>query len=80
LQVTPHPDLDQYMAEQRASVSSYAWVDSAQGVARVPVDQAIELLAKRGLPWKPSSHSGAAAPAAAPPAAAAPAPHSGGHP
>lgn len=83
LQVTPHPDLDKFMAEQQASVSSYAWVDPAQGVARIPVDQAIEILAKRGLPWKPSSYSGGtAAPAATPPPAAAPTPdaHSGGHP
>ena len=84
LQVTPHPDLDKYLAEQQASISNYAWVDPAKGVARIPVDQAIEVLAKRGLPWKASSFTAGAAPAA--PAAAAPAPagpaagdHSGGH-
>ncbi len=55
LQATPHPDLDTYLAEQRAGISTYAWLDPAQGVARIPVDQAIDVLAKRGLPWKASS-------------------------
>lgn len=83
LQVTPLPDLARYMAEQKASVSGYAWVDPAQGLARIPVDQAIDLLAKRGLPWKASSYTAApapAAPAAAPAGAAAPhEPQPGGH-
>ena len=84
LQVTPHPNLDQYLAEQQASISGYAWVDVAQGVARIPVDQAIDILARRGLPWKPSSLAAtmtgaAAAPAAGLPVAPPPDAHSGGH-
>lgn len=86
LQTTPIPDLARYLAEQQASVSTYAWVDPAQGVARIPVDQAIDILAKRGLPWRPSSYS--AGKAAAPPVPDVPAPapapapdaHPGGHP
>src|SRR5262249_28543418 len=52
LQVTPHPDLERFKAEQQAAVSTYGWVDQAQGVVRIPVDRAMDIVAARGLPWK----------------------------
>jgi hypothetical protein len=61
LQTTPYTDLKAFKASEDQVLQTYAWVDKEQGVVRIPVDRAIELLAERGLP----------APAAAPPVAAA---------
>lgn len=44
LQVQPAEDLRQLRTEERAVLESYAWVDEAAGIARVPIDRAIELL------------------------------------
>ena len=33
-------------------LSSYAWVDQKTGVVRVPIDKAMDLLMKKGLPLK----------------------------
>ena len=37
-------------AEEEAILTSYAWVDKHAGVARIPIDRAMDLLAARGLP------------------------------
>jgi hypothetical protein len=50
LQKTPIPDLKAIHAEEDKLLNSYAWVDPRKGVVRIPVDRAIEVLAKRGLP------------------------------
>jgi hypothetical protein len=63
LQVTPGVDYQKYRAEQEALLSSYAWIDSKNGIARIPIDRAIELLAERGLPARGAPPPGAAAPA-----------------
>lgn len=54
----PEPQLEtspvQQLAEERAAedkiLDSYGWVDKQHGVVRLPIDQAIDLLAKKGLP------------------------------
>ena len=57
-------------AEEDAILTSYAWVDRKAGVARIPIDRALEILVARGLPpSKPMPP--AAAPMAAPPPAPA---------
>ena len=33
---------------------SYGWVDSAKGIVRIPIDQAIDIVSQKGLPSKPS--------------------------
>ena len=50
LQKTPIPDLKAIRAEEDKLLNGYAWVDPKKGVVRIPVAQAIEVLAKRGLP------------------------------
>ncbi|MGO9336058.1 MAG: hypothetical protein ACLPY1_00985 [Terracidiphilus sp.] len=37
-------------AKEDLLLNNYSWVDKSQGKVRIPIDQAIELLAKRGLP------------------------------
>jgi hypothetical protein len=50
LQKTPILDLKAIRAEEDKLLNGYAWVDPKKGVVRIPVSQAIEVLAKRGLP------------------------------
>jgi hypothetical protein len=37
-------------AEEDAILETYGWVDKKAGVARIPIDRALEILAARGLP------------------------------
>ena len=59
-QLPPEPRLqiqsDKQIIELHQSedhvLSSYAWVDEKGGVVRVPIDKAMDLLMKKGLPVK----------------------------
>jgi len=42
--------LADYRKAEEKLLTGYGWVDQQKGVVRIPVDQAIDLLAKRGLP------------------------------
>ena len=46
LQPSPTDDIAQLRDEKRRILSTYAWVDRAQGIARVPIDRAIVLFAR----------------------------------
>ena len=50
LQRTPVLDLRAIRAEEDKVLDSYAWVDQKQGIVRIPVALAMDVLAKRGLP------------------------------
>src|SRR5665811_1737654 len=50
LQKTPILDLKAIRAEEDKLLNGYAWVDAPKGVVCIPLDRAIEVLAKRGLP------------------------------
>jgi hypothetical protein len=38
--------------EQRAQLNSYGWIDQSNGVVRIPIERAMDLLAQRGLPTR----------------------------
>ena len=50
LQVRPELDLEEFRAQEDSLLESYAWVDKEQGVVRIPISQAMRLVAERGLP------------------------------
>jgi hypothetical protein len=50
LQVSPPQDLREILANERAVLDSYGWIDRDQGVVRIPIDRAMDLLSERGLP------------------------------
>jgi hypothetical protein len=50
LQVEPRADLHAYCAQQLATLNSYGWEDQHNGVVRIPVDRAIDLVLQQGLP------------------------------
>ncbi|MGH9338268.1 MAG: hypothetical protein ACRD1R_01425 [Acidobacteriota bacterium] len=49
LQVSPSMDLDVFRAEIEAVLNSYGWVDQERGVARIPVEKAMDLILEKGL-------------------------------
>jgi hypothetical protein len=49
LQPAPQPDRDAYFAGKRRLLDSYGWVDRQAGIARIPLDEAMKLLAARGV-------------------------------
>jgi hypothetical protein len=50
LQVGAQNELRQMRAAEEAALNSYGWVDKNAGIVRIPVDRAMEILAKKGLP------------------------------
>jgi hypothetical protein len=50
LQVHPGVELKAMREEEDALLGSYGWVDRQAGIVRIPIDQAMTLLVRRGLP------------------------------
>ncbi|HEU0208778.1 MAG TPA: hypothetical protein VFQ78_07340 [Candidatus Udaeobacter sp.] len=50
LEVNIATDLARLREAERIDLSTYGWVDRNAGIVRVPIDRAMELLLKRGLP------------------------------
>lgn len=50
LQAKPIEQLQRLRSEENLVLSSYGWVDRSQGVVRIPIERAMELVAERGLP------------------------------
>lgn len=45
LQPAPATDIEAYRREKHALLSGYAWVDRAHGIVRIPIEDAMSLLA-----------------------------------
>jgi hypothetical protein len=50
LEADPAESLAAYRERETAILDSYGWVDKAEGIARIPIEQAMRLLAERGWP------------------------------
>lgn len=50
VQSRPADDLHVLRTEEDLSLTTYGWVDPANGVVRVPIDVAMQLVLKEGLP------------------------------
>jgi len=53
--------LAEFRAQEAALLAEYGWVEKDEGIARMPIEKAMKIVAERGLPTFP-----APAPAAAP--------------
>ena len=49
LQTSPPSELVEFRARSARELESYGWVDSSAGIVHVPIDRAIDLVAKEGL-------------------------------
>jgi hypothetical protein len=70
LQKNPRSELAEMKAEEDRLIHSYGWVDQKKGIARIPVERAMDILAKSGLPHvaAPEPEPGAPAKTSIPPA------------
>jgi hypothetical protein len=48
-------DLMEFHEREQKVMDGYAWVDPQKGIVRIPIDQAVDLLAKKGLPSRASA-------------------------
>lgn len=55
LQTAPQVERANYFAEKARLTGSYGWVDRQAGIARIPVDQAMQLMAARAAQEKQAS-------------------------
>jgi hypothetical protein len=65
------------VAEQQTQLHTYRWVDRQNGVVAIPIERAMELVARERQGAAAAAHAAGPAPAAAP--AAPPATHDAGH-
>jgi hypothetical protein len=54
LQKDPAVDLARMREEERRRIDAYGWVDRETGIAFIPVERAMDILAQRGLPKVPA--------------------------
>ncbi|MCL4849125.1 MAG: hypothetical protein KJ066_21440 [Acidobacteria bacterium] len=68
LQTLPYQDLAAFQAAERATLERYAWVDRSRGIAQIPIERAMDLVAEHGLPDAAPAGAGETAPAPTGPA------------
>jgi hypothetical protein len=52
LQTQPFKDVYELRHSENEKLTSYGWVDKEGGIARLPVDRAMEVILQRGLPTR----------------------------
>ena len=61
LQVNPREDWLKFREEQEQALETYEWENRTAGTVRVPIEEAMELLVKKGLPVQGGSDAQPAA-------------------
>jgi hypothetical protein len=54
LEAEPGQQLQQLRSEEDKLLHSYGWVDQKAGIVHIPIDRAMDILAQRGLPVRPT--------------------------
>src|SRR5687767_11095198 len=57
LQTQPFQDIFTLRQSEAARLGTYGWVDKEGGIARIPIDRAMELTLQRGLPVRAGGSS-----------------------
>ena len=55
LQAQPRLDLQALHEGEDQVLTTYAWIDPDRGIARIPIAEAIKIVAAKGLPSKPAA-------------------------
>ncbi len=66
LQTAPVTDLRDMRAAEDQILNHYAWIDPDKGIVRSPIARAMDLLAQKGLPYRPQTAEGGTAAGTAP--------------
>ncbi len=53
----PPEEMRELTESAEKTLSSYGWVDREGGIARIPIEQAMKILAARGLPARPQGET-----------------------
>ena len=53
LQPNPREDLAALRAREDEILTTFGWVDEPAGIVRIPIEEAMTLIVKRGLPVRP---------------------------
>jgi hypothetical protein len=55
IQNRPGDDIQNYLDAQRRLLNTSGWIDQKSGIARIPIDRAMSLLLRQGLPVQNSN-------------------------
>lgn len=58
--ITDTVDLEIMQQRERYSLNSYGWVDQNAGIVHIPIEQAMDMLVRQGLPARPAPQVSAA--------------------
>jgi len=58
IQATPGYDIQEYRDTENKFLNGAGWIDQKNGVARIPIDRAMELLLQQGLPVAAQASAG----------------------
>jgi hypothetical protein len=47
-----HAQMSALLARQNFELNSYGWIDRSNGIVRIPIDRAMDLILQRGLPTR----------------------------
>jgi hypothetical protein len=64
LQISSTADLKTFRAKEEHDLTTYGWVDKSAGIARVPIDRAMDLVLQQGLPTRTGTNESATGPSA----------------
>ena len=59
LQPDPVADFNRFRAGEDQILNSYGWTNQSAGIAHIPIEQAIDIIARRGLPTRETNAGGA---------------------
>lgn len=63
IQSNPGADMQSYFQSQQNLLNSYGWIDRQNGIVRLPIDRAMELILERGLPTRVGEQQNGGVPA-----------------
>ena len=55
LQMSPPAEMAAFRAHEEQELTNYGWIDRSNGIVRIPIERAMELLLARGLPVRASN-------------------------
>jgi hypothetical protein len=55
LEESERSNLRQFIEDQDRKLATYNWVDKDKGIVQIPIDRAMDLIVKRGLPVRPEN-------------------------
>jgi hypothetical protein len=55
LETNERLEINDFRLKEEKTLNTYDWIDQNSGIARIPIERAMQLLAQRGLPTRPQA-------------------------